>query len=118
MPYMPFVYLGVSAVVVAVIAWLVNVQMPLREPGRGIVNVALGLIVIGMLLWLVNNYVPMAQSIKDLLNVVVFVACLVWVLQAFGLWGRVVALWDRITTRRIERDHYEEPRHPETVSHQ
>jgi len=117
MPYTPFVYLIVSTVVVAIVAWLVNAQIRLREPARGIVNVALGLIVIGMLLWLVNTYVPMAQSIKDLLNVVVFVACLVWVLKAFGLWGRVVAFWDRITSRRIEPDRYEEPRHPEPMAH-
>lgn len=110
MPF-PFMYLVVAIVVVALVAWLINVRMPLSEPVRGIVNVVLGLIVIGMLLGLVNNYVPMAQSIKDLLNIVVFIASVVWVLKAFGLWGHVVAFWDRITSRRITADHVDEPRH-------
>lgn len=107
---MPFMYLVVSIVVVAVVAWVVNARVPLPEPARGIVNVMLGLIAIGMLLWLVNTYVPMAQSIKDLLNVVVFVACVVWVLQAFGLWARTVALWNRMTHRHLSSD-------SETVQH-
>jgi hypothetical protein len=113
---MPFVYLVIAIVVVALVAWVVN-RTPVPEPVRGIVNVMLGLIAIGMLLWLVNTYVPMAQSIKDLLNVVVFIACVVWVLQAFGLWPRTVALWNRMTRRRVEADHFEEPQHPETVPH-
>jgi len=100
----------VAIVVVAIVAWLVNARMPLPAPVRGIVNVMLGLIVIGMLLWLVNNYVPMAQSIKDLLNVVVFLACVVWVLQAFGLWARTVAFWNRLTHRHLPSDSETVPR--------
>ena len=112
-----FAYLVISIVVIAIIAWLINIQWPLPAPSKGILNVMLGLIVIGILLWLINNYVPMAQSIKDLLNVVVFIASLVWVLQAFGLWTPVVAFWNRLTTRRTPpvEQNYEEPRHSETV---
>jgi len=56
-----------------------------------LINIVVVLIVIGVALWLVNSYIPMASSIKSILNVVVVVAVLVWVLQAFGLWGRVTS---------------------------
>lgn len=54
-----------------------------------LVNIVIALIVVGVALWLINNYIPMASGIKTILNVVVVVAVAVWVLQAFGLWGRV-----------------------------
>jgi hypothetical protein len=112
---MPLIDVAVAIVVVALIGWLVNARVPLPAPITRIVNVMLGLIVIGIVLWVVNTYVPMAQSIKGLLNVVVFIASLVWVLEAFGLWNRVVELWNRFTSRRIApAGHYGEPRHPET----
>ena len=56
-----------------------------------LINIVVALIVVGVLLWLVNNFIPMASSIKTILNVVVVVAVAVWVLQAFGLWGRVTS---------------------------
>lgn len=56
-----------------------------------LINIVLALIVVGVLLWLVNNYIPMASSIKTILNVVVVVAVAIWVLQAVGLWSRVVS---------------------------
>lgn len=54
-----------------------------------LVNIVVALIVVGVALWLINNYIPMASGIKTILNIVVIVAVGVWVLQAFGLWGRV-----------------------------
>jgi len=54
-----------------------------------LINVVIALIAVGIALWLINNYVPMASSIKTILNVVVVVAVVVWVLRAFGLWGRI-----------------------------
>ena len=66
---------------------------------RTILNVVLGLIIIGVLLWAVNTYVPMAGSIKDILNIVVVIATCVGVLQAFGLWSRVVGLWSTLMNR-------------------
>ena len=56
-----------------------------------LVNIVIALIVVGVALWLINNFIPMASSIKAILNVVVVVAVAVWVLQAFGLWGRVTS---------------------------
>jgi predicted membrane protein len=54
-----------------------------------LLNIVIALVVIGLALWLINNFIPMASSIKSILNVVVVVAVCVWLLQAFGLWGRV-----------------------------
>jgi thiol:disulfide interchange protein len=54
-----------------------------------LVNIVIALVVVGVALWLINNFIPMASSIKSILNVVVVVAVGVWLLQAFGLWGRV-----------------------------
>lgn len=54
-----------------------------------LLNVVIALIVVGVALWLINTYIPMAAGIKTILNVVVLVAVAVWVLQAFGLWGRI-----------------------------
>ncbi|HTR38990.1 MAG TPA: Thivi_2564 family membrane protein [Bryobacteraceae bacterium] len=55
-----------------------------------LIYVVLVLLVVGIALWLINTYVPMAGSIKAILNVVVVVAVSVWVLQAFGLWNKVL----------------------------
>lgn len=97
---MPLIDLVVALAVVALLGWLANAYAPIPSNVRGIVNVVLGLIVVGMLLWLVNTYVPMAGSIKAILNIVVVVACCVWVLQAFGLWGQTVRLWHNLTSHR------------------
>lgn len=55
-----------------------------------LIYIVLVLLVVGMGLWLINTYVPMAGSIKAILNVVVVVVVCIWVLQAFGLWTRVL----------------------------
>lgn len=56
-----------------------------------LLNIVFALIVVGVALWLINNFIPMASSIKTILNIVVVIAVVVWVLQAFGLWGRVTS---------------------------
>jgi thiol:disulfide interchange protein len=56
-----------------------------------LINIVVALIVVGVALWLINNFIPMANSIKTILNVVVVVAVAIWVLQAFGMWGRVTS---------------------------
>ena len=56
-----------------------------------LINIVVALIVVGVALWLINTFIPMASGIKAILNVVVVVATSVWVLQAFGLWGRVTS---------------------------
>ena len=56
-----------------------------------LINIVIALIVVGVALWLINNFIPMASSIKTILNVVVVIAVAIWVLQAVGLWGRVIS---------------------------
>jgi len=96
---MPFLYLALTLVIVAVAAWLLNVYVPMPANIRPVMNVVFGLIIVGIALWLINTYVPMAGSIKDILNIVVVLAVIVWVLQAFGLWGSVVGMWRNLRYR-------------------
>jgi hypothetical protein len=97
---MALIDIVVVLVVIALIAWLTRTYVPIPRNFRSIVDVVLGLIVVGMLLWLVNTYIPMAGIIKGLLNIVVVVACCIWVLQVFGLWGQVVRFSRNLTTHR------------------
>jgi undecaprenyl pyrophosphate phosphatase UppP len=102
---MPLIYLGLSLVVtlavVAILAQLVNKYIPMPENLKRIANVVLALIVVGMALWLINTYIPMAESIRTILNIVVVIATCVGVLQAVGLWGEVVRLWNNLLGHRI-----------------
>jgi hypothetical protein len=91
---MALTYIIVALVVIVGVVWLTRTYIPVPPSFRGILDVVLGLIVVGMLLWLVNTYIPMAGSIKGLLNIVVLIACCVWVLKAFGLWGQLTR-WSR-----------------------
>ncbi len=68
---------------------------------RRLAAIVLALIVIGIFLWAVNIYIPMAQSIKDLLNVFVFLATVIFVVRAVGLWPALVRLWSDLTARRV-----------------
>lgn len=45
------------------------------------------LVIVGLLMYLINAFIPMDASIKRLLNVVVIVFLIIWLLQAFGLFG-------------------------------
>ncbi len=54
-----------------------------------LISVVVTLIVIGVVLWLVNTYVPMDAKIKSILNVVVLIVVAIWLLQSFGVLGRV-----------------------------
>ncbi len=56
-----------------------------------VISIVIALIVVGFALWLINTYIPMASGIKTILNVVIVVAAAVWVLQAFGMWGRITS---------------------------
>ncbi|HUI78158.1 MAG TPA: Thivi_2564 family membrane protein [Bryobacteraceae bacterium] len=102
---MQLAYLIVALIVVIVIAWLVNRYITFPTNVRTILNIVLGLIVVGMGLWLINTYVPMAGSIRAILNIVVFLAACVGVLQAVGLWSRVVAMWNDLIHGRLHSDH-------------
>lgn len=70
--------------------------MPLMKT---LLYVVVALIVIGVGLYFIDTYVPMAGSIRAILNVVVFLATLVGVLQAFGLWTPVQRMWSDLTHR-------------------
>jgi len=86
----------VALVIVGVALWLLNAYAPLGAGIKKMANVVLGLIVVGILLWLINTYIPMAGSIKAILNIVVVIATCVGVLQAVGLWGDVVRMWNNM----------------------
>jgi len=113
---MPLLYFVVALMMVIAVTILVNSAVRLPASIMPVVNTVLALIVVGMVLWLVNTYIPMAESIKAILNVVVVVATCVFVLQAVGLWGRVVKMssnaWARITRPRPAAD---APKVPESA---
>ncbi len=102
---MALFYLLVALITVIIIGWLVNSYLTVPANIKSILNIVLGLIVVGMGLWLINTYVPMAGSIKAILNIVVVVATCVGVLQAVGLWSKVVRLWNDLINGRFHTDH-------------
>jgi len=95
------IYIVLTLIIVAIVAWVINAYAPLPGSIKGIVNIVLALIVVGVLLWLINSYVPMAGPIKAILNIVVVAATCVRVLQAVGLWSQAVILWSNLTRCRI-----------------
>lgn len=99
---MPLLYIAVALVIVALIAAAINRHASAPSRLRTIINVVLALIVVGIALWLINMYIPMAGSIKAILNIVVVVATCVGVLQAVGLWGQVVAMWNDMRHRHAD----------------
>jgi hypothetical protein len=96
---MSAIYLLIALIVVALIARYANASDGIPGEMKKLVNVVVALIVVGIALWLINTFIPMAQSIKTLLNVVVVVATCVFVLQTFGVWNRVVAMWNSMWAR-------------------
>lgn len=50
-----------------------------------LLTIVIVLIVIGVLLWLVNSQVPMDATIKKIINIVVVIAVVLWLLKAFSL---------------------------------
>ena len=50
-----------------------------------LISVVVVLIVVGVLLWLVNTQIPMDDKIKKILNIVVVIAVVLWLLAVFGL---------------------------------
>lgn len=47
----------------------------------GLIELVLILIVIGVLLWLVNTQIPMDGTIKKIINIVVIVVVAIWLIQ-------------------------------------
>jgi predicted membrane protein len=101
---MPLIYQLAALIMVIIIAWLVNSYVTVPKNINTVLNIVLGLIVVGMGLWLINTYIPMAGSIKAILNIVVVLATCVGILQALGLWSRVVSLWNDLI-RGLREDH-------------
>lgn len=54
-----------------------------------LINIIITLVVVGVLLWAINTYIPMAAPVKKILNIVVVVVICLWLLQVFGILGRV-----------------------------
>lgn len=43
------------------------------------------LIIVGVLLWLLNTQIPMDATIKKIINIVVIIAVCLWLLSVFGI---------------------------------
>lgn len=52
-----------------------------------IVSLLIVLVLVGVGLYLVNSVIPMDPKIKTILNVVVVILVLLWLLEAFGIFG-------------------------------
>lgn len=57
-----------------------------------LLSIILALIVVGILLWLVNSQIPMDATIKKILNIVVICVLVVWLLKVFGLWAALARI--------------------------
>lgn len=53
----------------------------------GLIELIVILVVVGVIMYLVNTFIPMEGKIKTLLNVAVVIFLVIWLLQAFGLFG-------------------------------
>jgi Ca2+/H+ antiporter len=49
--------------------------------------ILISLVIAGVVLWLINTYIPMDSKIKTILNVVVVIIVMVWMLNAFRIFG-------------------------------
>lgn len=52
-------------------------------------SLVITLIVVGILLWLINTQIPMDAKIKNILNIVVVICVVIWLMSAFGVFHRV-----------------------------
>ena len=58
-----------------------------KEKVMPLITVLVVLIVVGVLVWLVNTQIPMVAWMKTLINVLAVVFVCLWLLQIFGLWA-------------------------------
>ena len=54
-----------------------------------LLSVIITLVVVGVLLWLVTSYIPMDATIKRIIQVVVIIAVVIWLLNVFGVLGKI-----------------------------
>lgn len=52
-----------------------------------LISLIIILAVVGLIVWAVTTYIPMDAGIKKLILIVAIVACVLYVLQAFGVLG-------------------------------
>ena len=52
-----------------------------------LVSLIIALVVVGFLLWAVNTFIPLDGKVKTLLNVVIIIVLVLYVLDAFGVFG-------------------------------
>lgn len=52
-----------------------------------ILTIILVIVIVGVILWAINQYLPMQAGIKKLLNIVVIIILVIWLLNAFGIFG-------------------------------
>lgn len=43
------------------------------------------LIIVGVLLWVVNTQIPMEATVKKIINIVVIIVVCLWLLSVFGI---------------------------------
>jgi len=52
-----------------------------------LVSLIVVLVVLGLVMWAINSFIPMEANIKRVLNIAVVIFLVIWLLQAFGLFG-------------------------------
>lgn len=52
-------------------------------------SLILTLVVVGVLLYCVNRFIPMDANIKKIINIVAVICVIVFLLNAFGVLGRI-----------------------------
>lgn len=52
-----------------------------------LVSLIITLVLVGVILWAVNAYIPMDGKIKQILNIAVVIFVVIWLLNAFGIFG-------------------------------
>ncbi len=50
-----------------------------------LISLLILLIIIGVLLWVVNTQIPMDATIKKIINIVVIIVVCLWLLTVFGI---------------------------------
>jgi len=57
-----------------------------------LIHLLLILVAVGVILWLIDTYIPMQATIKNILNAVVVIAVIIWLMNVFGLLGKLSAI--------------------------
>jgi len=52
-----------------------------------LISLIIVLVILGLVMYLINSYIPMDPKIQRILNIAVVLFLILWLLQAFGLFG-------------------------------